>query len=233
MSIEERLADFCKSNLDLANTQLTNEYYYQSLPLCVVDAVYSIGAHYSSTRNIVIRFCNKYNLQRIRDSKSQLPEKSHQLSTSSFLKIISSYSSKEVAGTIFENRQRTSPTNGILKAEAVIRFAEVLRSFGAEYLQDRDKFMGNKKFKKQIRKIPGQKSGISTKYFYMLAGSDDFIKPDRMIVRFIKENANVEPTLEESQNILTNTSKLLESDYPHVTPKLLDYIIWNYQSGRA
>lgn len=233
MSIEEKLADFCKSNLDLANTQLADEYYYQSLPFCVVDAVYSIGAHYSSTRNVVIRFCNKYNLQRIRDPKSQLPDKSQQLSITSFLKIISSYSSREIAETIFENSQRTSPTNGILKAEAVIQFAEVVRSFGGEYLQDRDKFMGNKKFKTQIGKIPGQRSGISTKYFYMLAGSDDFIKPDRMIVRFIKENANVTPTLEESQRILANTAKLLHSDYPHIMPKLLDYIIWSYQRDRA
>lgn len=233
MTIQEDLAIFCEKHLDLENAVLGEEYYYQSLPLCVIDAVYSIGAHYSSTRNVVVRFCKKFNLQRIRDAKNELPKTSEQLSTSSFLNIISGYSPVELAKNVFENNQRTSAQNGILKAEAVVRFAKVLQQFDGEYFQSRSKFVGNKNFKNEIRKIPGQRSGISTRYFYMLAGSDDFIKPDRMISRFIEERTGKRLSLKESQELIIETQKLLSKKYENLTPKLLDFLIWNFQSGRT
>ena len=37
-----------------------------------------------------------------------------------------------------------------------------------------------------MRAIPGQRSGISLTYFFMLAGSDDLVKPDRMLGRFLR-----------------------------------------------
>jgi hypothetical protein len=37
----------------------------------------------------------------------------------------------------------------------------------------------------EVQRIPGQRSGISFAYFLMLARSDDMVKPDRMIRRFV------------------------------------------------
>ena len=46
----------CVTDLPLAGARLSDEYYYDSLPQCVIDAVYSIGVNYKSTRNTVIRY---------------------------------------------------------------------------------------------------------------------------------------------------------------------------------
>jgi hypothetical protein len=42
------IADYCRLKLDLANAHLSDEYRYRSLPLCVINAVFSINARYAS-----------------------------------------------------------------------------------------------------------------------------------------------------------------------------------------
>ena len=49
---EQKLRDFAKKldeNFDLGNAKLPKEYFYSNLPLCVLDAIYSIGVRYTST----------------------------------------------------------------------------------------------------------------------------------------------------------------------------------------
>jgi hypothetical protein len=50
------IVNFCQAHLDLAHVNLDDAYYYQSLPSCVIDAVFSIGVRYTSTENTVRRF---------------------------------------------------------------------------------------------------------------------------------------------------------------------------------
>ncbi len=52
----ENLADYIEAT-GLEPLPLPSEFYYPSLPLCIIDAVYSIGVTYTSTRKTVIRFC--------------------------------------------------------------------------------------------------------------------------------------------------------------------------------
>lgn len=66
----ERIAQYCNIHLHLQNAELSEEYYYHSLPFCIIDAVYSLAARYSSTKNAVIRFCNVEGLPRLRQHGS-------------------------------------------------------------------------------------------------------------------------------------------------------------------
>jgi hypothetical protein len=50
-----KLTTYCLINLDFTNLQLDQAYFYLSLPLCVIDAVYSIGVRYSATEATVRR----------------------------------------------------------------------------------------------------------------------------------------------------------------------------------
>ncbi len=52
--------------LPLAGAQLEDEYFYQSLPLCIIDAVYSIGVRYEGVRNTISRYCAHFKVQRTR-----------------------------------------------------------------------------------------------------------------------------------------------------------------------
>jgi hypothetical protein len=108
----------------------------------------------------------------------------------------------------------------------------VLLKFGVEYLQDVDKVVGNSAFEAEIQKIPGQRSGISLRYFYMLVGEKNYIKPDRMITRFIELVTGKSYTAEETTRLLVETCDLLVKDYPKLTPRTLDNLIWNYQRAQ-
>lgn len=226
----EMLVNYCNENLELNNLKLSDEYHYQSLSLCVIDAVFSIGVKYTSTRQTVIKYCDYYSLKRIRDDFSSLPLESEQETISQLITKIEKKGIDEFTNEVFKNRQRTSTSNGILKTEAVLRFANVLKDFNVEYLQDLSIIIANTQFEDEIKKIPGQKSGISLSYFFMLAGSSDFIKPDRMIIRFLENALNRKVQLDEAIYLLKETTKDLKNQFPDITPRLLDHQIWRKMS---
>lgn len=63
----------------------------------------------------------------------------------------------------------------------------------------------------------------------MLAGSDDYIKPDRMMSRFIYSAIQHVLSVEQMQQIMIKVHQNLIKEYPFLTLRLLDYLIWNYQ----
>lgn len=223
----QKLIQYCKVQLDFTNLKQSEEYGYHNLPLCIIDAVFSIGVNYTSTENTVKRFCDYFGVTRLREKELTPP--SEQLSVSGFLQLHNGFTLPEMAEKVYQNKQRTSTRNGILKAEAVYRFAKIVQSFGVEYLQDVDKILGNELFESEIAKIPGQSSGLSTRYFYMLAGDENFIKPDRMIRRFIYSAIQRDLSFDQCQEMLVAAHAELVKEYPGLTPRSLDHQIWLYQ----
>ena len=83
------------------------------------------------------------------------------------------------------NRQRTSTTNGILKAEAVLREARILEDEGvgvpADLIAASQERLDH--LQRRWSTVAGQGSGVSWRAFCMLVGLPE-VKPDRMIRRF-------------------------------------------------
>lgn len=227
------LSSCCENKLNLVDAKLSDEYYYNSLPLCVIDAVFSIGINYNTTKKVVVNFCKKQNILRLREPRSRHACKENQLSINDFLNIYSKNSIVEITDNYFKNKCRTSTRNGILKSEAVKLFCEVLKNYQVNYFEDLEKIIGNTSFENDIQKIPGQKSGISTNYFYMLSGDDNFIKPDRMILRFVESCTGI-TTLktDEATKLILEAHKKLVTKYPLLTPRGLDHEIWKYQKEK-
>ena len=223
------ITKYCIDNLDLEKSGVGWEYYYASMPLCVVDSVFSIGVLYEGVTNVISRLSSHYNIEIRAKRKHTLPEIKNQISTTEFLNLLETDTINFLSSDIFKNRQRTSTKNGILKVEAVIKFLKILKDFNTEYYQDVMKILNNESFDFCIKNIPGQKSGISLKYFFMLAGSKDLIKPDRMVIRFLQNASGKKFNLQDCQTVLSAvTLELNEKDYK-VTPQLVDNAIWNYQ----
>ena len=133
---------------------------------------------------------------------------------------------------VFANRQRTSTRNGILKAEAVWKFADVLRSHGITYLQDIGETLPSEALQQAIALIPGEGSGISLGYFWMLGGAEDLVKPDRMIRRFVSDSLDRPVGDKEALRLVARAAAELKSTHPSMTPRLLDHKIWEYQRAR-
>jgi hypothetical protein len=160
--------------------------------------------------------------------EKELAPQSAQLSVSAFIQFHQGFTFQEMVEKIYQNKQRTSTRNGILKAEAAYRFAGVIQGYCVEYLQDVTKILGDEKFEAEIARIPGQSSGLSTRYFYMLAGDENFIKPDRMIRRFIQAAIGRELSMQECQELLLAAHTELVRDYPLLTPRSLDHQSWGW-----
>jgi len=203
-SLSELTAKYCFEKLDLDSAGLGSEYSYPNLPLCIIDTVFSIGVSYASTRNTVDRFCRFLGAESTFES----------FSISSFLSMNHTYSPQRMAAEVFGNKQRTSTVNGILKAEAVMIFSEAVKAQDVEYLKDSSFLLNNEEFEKSVLSIPGQRSGISLRYFYMLIGSDDFVKPDRMILRFLQTATECESiTPDLACRIVQSACKFLDTHF--------------------
>lgn len=225
--IISKIADFTKNNIKIENYKLDPEFYYQSLPFCVIDSVYSIGVKYEIVKKTVKNFCDYNNLTVFRHNINSIPEKESQFSVTDFIDMFGKSDFDELANSVFKNRQRTSSKNGILKAEAVVHFLRELSNEGINYFQDLENISTS--FEAKIQQIRGQKSGISLQYFYMLAGNDRLIKPDRMVIRYIENIVKTPVSQKDCQNILEQTSLKLEDSGVYISPRELDNAIWNYQ----
>ena len=218
-------------NTDLKPLPLPEEFFYSCLPLCVIDAVFSIGVTYTSTANTVARFCERQGW--VTSLAPDAPRQTGEHTISEFLSLFDDLTQEQMANDLFGNRQRTSSRSGILKAEAVRRFAEALQTSGIDDFWD----MTDTQLvaaERQIRKIPGQGSGISFDYFRMLAGDDNLIKPDRMVQRFIAKAIDAKPeqvTPDLARAVLQNAISILGAQRVEWSPRQLDYAIWNRESS--
>lgn len=223
--------NYCNENLTLANVVLSDEYYYSNIPLCIVDAVFSIGVRYESTINVVNNFCQYYSIPKI--DLNRFTNITNQFSVNDFLVSCNKIGLESMVSKVYQNKQRTSPVNGILKAEAVYKFGLVLNKYQVNKFPDINKVIGNSQFEDSIKQIPGQHSGISLNYFFMLSGEDSYIKPDRMIARFVQAATGKSLNFRECQELFIEANSIFIEHYPQITPRALDHLIWEFQRNQG
>lgn len=205
------------------------EYRYASLPLCVIDAVFSIGVRYSSVQATVERFCKKtgWRIER-RNARSKGEYK-----VSDFLDLQEGREGIDLAENLFGNRQRTSSKNGILKAEACFLFAKALKASGIE---DFDDIFDERKLAAEalILGQPGQGSGIAFDYFLILAGDKTMVKPDRHVQNYVAKatTGNFRSTVSIRQTtLLVKAAAIrLAQTNSNWSASALDNAIWRKES---
>ena len=210
-----------------------NLYFPHSLPICIFDAVFSIGIRYEMARKAWINYSKYFNLafkEMQNFENGEIDNNEHTIDD--FIKNFHSF--KNVDDFLSQtgvSRHRTSSRNGILKIEAVFQIAEIMKSLGINTVQDFRSYPDRKDLDDKIRNVKGQRSGIMLKYLYMLAGSPDICKPDRHIMYFYK---TYYPDIEQNQiqELMNQTVKCLKPDYPDLTVRMLDNAIWKYQRSQ-
>jgi hypothetical protein len=213
---------------ELTTAQLGPEYSYHSLPLCVIDSVFSIGVRYINAQKAVDAWCTAQRPTWRKFSDGVSPRKT----IGELISIMDGHDSDSLAATFFGgNRQRTSTRSGILKAEAVVRFAKALE------ISEVDDFQNMRETKKaaiartQVTKVTGQGTGISFDYLMMMAGDDSFVKADRMICRFVGQAAGLDTRVapDQARAVIVGACNELVGEFPNLTPRLLDHLIWRHQ----
>jgi hypothetical protein len=227
----KKFLKYCIDNLELDEADQFEDYF-SSAAFCVMNSIFSINTKYEAVLNALNRFCKHFDLTLAHNVNGQIPPIKKQKSVSEIYNLIKDIDVNSLAADIFQNRQRTSTTNGILKADACVRFLKIVKDFDVEYYQDVPKLIDNETFEDCIKRIPGQNSGTSLKYFFMLTGSKDQIKPDRMVLGFIKDATGLTLSASDALTLVRQTVEdLKKKGYKHLSARHLDNLIWNYQRG--
>jgi hypothetical protein len=194
---------------------------YASVGLAVIASVWSIGVRYQSVDNVIAR----YRAERLAggaDPEADAP--------GDVRRFIEACGGPEAFARRMGNRQRTSTTNGILKAEAVLHEARILEDEGVELTADLTGAGPERLDHLQDRwsTVAGQGSGVSWRAFSMLVGLPE-VKPDRMIRRFaaaaLGRPRETAVGVDEARDLILAAAARLG-----VAPAALDNAIWTYQS---
>lgn len=204
------------------------------LSLCVIDAVFSIGANYGSTWRAARRYADHANLQPVTAPASSVAAGDYAHSEQSldqFRTEIAELSDDEFAD-LLANRQRTSTRSGILKALAVRQYVDVLAQRQLKTLDDVSTLLGDrsrlKEIESELARVRGHGSGARLAYLWMLAGDDQNVKADRMVIAWTSQVLNRPVSAADAAKLIIAAAGPLNA-----TPWELDHAIWRRQSGRS
>ncbi len=224
-SAAQQVANRSREKLDPDPRSWVNPTGYpDSLALCVIDSIQSIGVRYTSVGNVL----DRYRLYRRESGAEPSTDGVEELLTT-----FTGVGGTSIWASKIGNQHKTSTRAGApLKAEAVWAAAQALKQLGVLTAEDLRGTSGEalERTKAAWLGVPGQRSGIAWRYVLMLAGVPG-VKPDRMIRRFVAAALSVplnKVTADVAGDAVTRAANILGVDV-----KALDHAIWRWQSGRT
>ena len=208
-------AEYCKQQFDLLEC---DAYHYQSLSVCLLDCVYSLRAqYYTMTLPVVERYANRFmngELYAPGDTISMLIERFDLAG-----------GPRRFADQVLLNHQKLGGKSQIPKEQICYQLAMYLRYLHIETIEDFQSFESQELLEIVIRAVKGiGDAGVN--YLFMLAGDKARCKPDVHIHRCIQDACGEDISNEECQELFTDTVSLLNEQFPRLTVRGLDEIIW-------
>jgi hypothetical protein len=224
--------------IDLEKVAAEPALYWASMPLCIIDSVWSIRSNYETTVCPLVRRFARSNTPPWDGADHSTPPCDRGPTVRDLLDIIEGRLKQgHTYETLFANRQRTSSRSGILKADAVHRFANSLLSAGINQPGDLRDVARLKKAETLVREIPGQGTGITFTYFLMLCGEGQFVKSDTHIRRFVSDGLGVPwsnlVSADRAARLLSEAARRFGVKFPGLTPAKLDHAVWDDQKLRT
>ena len=216
--LSRQFADYCEDHFDLEHQV---NYHYQSLPICLIDCVYSLRAKYESTTLPVV--------QRYADAYMSGDRYASGDTISSLIERIENCGGPYVfAEKVVKNHQKLGRSL-IPKEEAVYQLARFLKLLQIETLEDFQQFESPELLEVVIRAVKGI-SDAGVNYLFMLAGDPNRVKPDVHIHHSIVDACGRDVSNEECQTLFSEAVELLKSKHAGLTVAALDNTIWRYYS---
>ncbi|MFC9354090.1 hypothetical protein [Arthrobacter sp. NPDC057013] len=220
----ERLTKACRAIFGDPSTWITANGYPDSLALCVIDSLWSTGPRYQAVENVVRRYSSHRQLN---------GGDAAQDGTFELMNVIKKAGGSNEFAKLVENHNKAHTRPGaLLKAEVVHQAAIALHGMGIRTMQDlRAQYEEDRhlpELKRVWLQLPSQKSGVTFNYLLILAGYPS-VKPDRMVIRFVKKQAGItrDATPSQTADMIMAGAEL----YP-VAANRLDHVIWRQASGR-
>lgn len=213
-----QFVDFCEKNLDISEVVACR---YKSLPICLIDCVYSLRAkYYSVTIPVVQRYADMYLNGDINSTEDTI---------SMFLQHMDEIGHQDFADKVVKNHQKLG--RNIAKEEICYKLAQYLSYLHIDTLEDFQSFESPELLEIVIKAVKGM-GDAGTNYLFMLAGDNDRCKPDVHIHHCIKDACGCNISNEECQILFTDAVAVMKEKHPRLTVRMLDGIIWRkYQAN--
>lgn len=197
--------------------------YPDSLALCVIDSIQSIGQKYGGVRSVVRRyeaFRASQGGEADRDGAVELAVTFDELDG------VDGWASE-----IGTHNRVYSRSEAPLKAAVILDAANLL--IHEEVLSTKDLLSLSSEDREDLKRLwlglRSQRSGISWRYLLMLAGAEG-VKPDRMILRFLARH------LPDGDRVGTDVAVSLVTDVARqlgVSANTLDHRIWLHERSKV
>ena len=212
------MVNFCKNHFDL--NQVIS-YDYHSLPVCIIDCVYSLRVHYdTTTKRIIDRYARKYLNGDVFNSTETI---------SDLLSHFDELNSKSDFSRIINNKQKLG--KDIPKESVCYDIAKYLSYLHIESLNDFLEFEDKIFLEKVLRSVKGFGSA-GVNYLFMLTGDIDRCKIDTHISQFMNDIFGDKPPENEIYRLFKEAVKILKNEYPGLNVRNLDGIVWRYYQSK-
>ena len=211
-----KFAKYCEQHFDLEKPDTF--YLYRSLPICLVDCVYSLRTKYSSvTLPLVQRYADAY----LGGDKTAEGD-----TLSQFLQHVEEAGGpKRFADRVLNNHQKLGGKAGVPKEEVCCQLARYLRALHIETLEDFRVFPEPEVLEIVIRAVKGMgHAGCS--YLFMLTGDCSRCKPDVHIHHCIRDALGQDLADVDCQRLFEDAARILQEAHPALSVRSLDGAIW-------
>ena len=174
---------------------------------------------------IVERYCRRFVLRRTRTDRKNLPPVEEQETLRDLIGHYEEYGLEYMKEEVFAARYR-SPGTDVTKAENVLLAAAELRKIGIDTLQDA--LEASLERPREINNALIKLRGVGERtinMFLMYSGNDDFVKGDVHVCRFVEKALGRKVSAAEAEKFVKDAAREFK-----ISPRILDYKIWEYES---
>ena len=225
-SERDRLIDAIVRTIPLDNLDLPDEFFPAHLPVALIDAIAGSRVRPGeSSVPISERYCRHFGIARIRGDRWSSPPAREQESLGNLVRRYDELGLDAITDDVFGIR-RCRPGAGSPVAATVLRAAGVLRKMGIDVLQDMSAVPADE-IQEALEALPGL-GGHTARRVLMYAGSDDFVRGDVHVRRFVAralDRMSVSPA--DAEALVRDAAYELV-----VSPRLLDREIWRHGLSR-
>jgi hypothetical protein len=210
------LVDYIKELKLLDSFKLAAKYKHPDILSIIVDVVFSDDEdNPSDTQQVIYNFRKYFNV----NSDFKITE---------FLGLISDMSDQDLATKVFKSELMTKPKGGVLRAKVVREWAKILLKYNINHLDDVMAIYAHPYIERDLVKTSNQNLVLPFRQLLRIAGDDMFVKVSRYQIDFINDAIDqiVEPKV--AFELLTEATNLLKQDFPLITLRDLDFVIFNY-----
>lgn len=207
--------DYCERTFDFDSLGLPN--HYRSLPMCILDDVFSLQADYDV---VVMRITEWYARDFLNGDRYA---QGHTLSQ--FMANVDA--SPNAQSFTDEHLGRQNKSCNRLKIELCYELARKLRCLGIETLEDFRDYEYPDVIEIMIRSVKGLKDQ-AVNYLFMLAGDSSRVKVDTHINKCVSAVFGTTFDNDTTQDLFARAVTILNANHPGLTVSRLDNIIWTY-----